>query len=579
MPTPFEVHFDIPEGEFPMEPDKDHIEATAMATVNHDMEVGVNMPAIITAMFIPDASPIGLVAGHNHPFEYVSWSALQSMVVTTGVTFAVQPVEIGANQVPMPIGDAALVTCGPFECMMGPAPPPISIANSAACSAWDPEVTLQVGYVDNTAVSTDTDTSTTIDVANDGVDIGWAYTSTSAMTVKHHFDGVARGENFSTSSPDVGRASTDTAIPLVVGGSASNERKADYAKRYKDAILFDLTDGGADVDPAAGNSACATGEVYSELVTAVHKPDGCFRISTMGSATSGANYLSGYSLELTPKGADVGWGSNVQWEEDPFKDLECESKMYNASEMVDVCALFEEEVDDALAAGWGGSRGTTVGSVVLNGRSETGNVNTQLEWLEIAAPSSAMSRRFETLWFSDNDGSPRNRPDTDIYADDDSDTDGLQRAPLSLKLVDGDNDPKYGDFGKVDLVAVGADGVFNGASDSDFNANANKPDGRADNYHGDDSAACSDADGLGCDAKFSEDIAVTFASGTALNCSVKRTVTISCEWDAQGLIQDNPTDGRSILATETQESPFGETNNFTSGTYAAVQFYKCSVSG
>ena len=91
-----------------MVPDMDDDEATAMATVNNDMEVGVNMPAIITATFVPGASPIGLVPGHNHPFEYVNWSAMQSMVVSTGVTFAVQPVEIGANQVPLPIGDATL---------------------------------------------------------------------------------------------------------------------------------------------------------------------------------------------------------------------------------------------------------------------------------------------------------------------------------------------------------------------------------------------------------------------------------------------------------------------------------------
>jgi len=575
------VHFDIPEGEFPMVPDEDDDEATAMAMVNTDIEVGVNMPAIISATFLPDASPIGLVPGHNHPFEYVNWMALQSMVVTTGVTFAVQPVEIGANQVPLPIGAASLITCGPFECMMGPMPPAISIANSAACTAWDPEVTLQVGYVDNTAVAADA-TTTTADIDNDGVDIGWAYTSSSGMTVKHHFDGVTRGENFNASSPDVGKASSAAGIPLVVSGTGvSDERKVDYASRYKDAILFDVDDAGAAVTPAAGNSACASTTVYADgvSVSGMQRPDECFRVSTMGSATSGANYFGGYSLELTPKGADVGWGSEVQWEEDPFEDLECESKMYSASEMVDVCELFEEEVDAALGSPWAGSRGTSVGFVVLGGRSDTvTDVNTQLEWLTIPAPTSAMSRRFQTLRFANNDGG-RNRPDTDIYVDTDDGTAGTQRAPLLLKIVDGDNDPMYGDFGKVDLVAVGADGVFNGASDPNFNANANKPDGNADNYDGDDAEKCSDADGLGCDAEFSTEIDVTFASGTALNCSVKKTVTISCEWDAQGLIQSNPTDRTSIAAEETQTSPFNDTTNFTTGTYAAGQFYKCSVSG
>ena len=164
--------------------------------------------------------------------------------MTDGATFKIMRVTMGANQEEEPTGDVAYVTCGPFECVDGMDAPEISIANSAACAAWDPEVTLQVGYVDNTAVAADAATSTA-DIDNDGVDIGWVYTSTSAMTVKHHFDGVARGENFSASSPDVGKASTDAAIPLVVGGTASAERKVDYATRYKNAILFDLDDAGA----------------------------------------------------------------------------------------------------------------------------------------------------------------------------------------------------------------------------------------------------------------------------------------------------------------------------------------------
>ena len=93
--------------------------------------VSVNMPAIVSPTFVPDASPIGLIPGDNSPFTYVSWDAMQSMVVSTGVTFAVQAVEIGANQVAIPIGDATFVTCGPFECAMGMDAPEISIANSA----------------------------------------------------------------------------------------------------------------------------------------------------------------------------------------------------------------------------------------------------------------------------------------------------------------------------------------------------------------------------------------------------------------------------------------------------------------
>ena len=100
--------------------------------------VSVNMPAIVSPAFVEGASPIGLVPGDNTPFTYVSWSALQSMVISSGATFAVQPVEIGANQVPIPIGAATLVTCGPFECGMGAEVPELSVANSPVCAAWDP---------------------------------------------------------------------------------------------------------------------------------------------------------------------------------------------------------------------------------------------------------------------------------------------------------------------------------------------------------------------------------------------------------------------------------------------------------
>ena len=194
--------FSVPEdakSDYPMIADDDDDEATAMAMVNSEMMVSVNMPAIVSPTFVAGASPIGLIPGDNSPFTYVSWNAMQSMVVTTGVTFAVQAVEIGANQVPIPIGDATLVTCGPFECMMGMDAPEITIANSPKCTNWDPTVELHMGLVDNDVMDSDT-TDTDDDTANDGIDLGWVTSSSLAMTVKHVFSGVARGSNGSASS-------------------------------------------------------------------------------------------------------------------------------------------------------------------------------------------------------------------------------------------------------------------------------------------------------------------------------------------------------------------------------------------
>ena len=60
---------------------------------------------------------------------------------------------------------------------------------------------------------------------------------------------------------------------------------------------------------------------------------------------------------------------------------------FAAADLVDVCELFEEEVDTGFGT-LGGAvprvRASTVGSVVLNARSTTAtDDNTQLEWLEI----------------------------------------------------------------------------------------------------------------------------------------------------------------------------------------------------
>ena len=42
-------------------------------------------------------------------------------------------------------------------------------------------------------------------------------------------------------------------------------------------------------------------------------------------------------------------------EDNPFDGLTCDTVMVAAADEVDVCGLFEEEVDRALEAGWGGA--------------------------------------------------------------------------------------------------------------------------------------------------------------------------------------------------------------------------------
>ena len=99
---------------------------------------------------------------------------------------------------------------------------------------------------------------------------------------------------------------------------------------------------------------------------------------------------------------------------------------------------------------------------------------------------------------------------------------------------DADDDPRYGDLGKVDLR--GADRYSKIAGNDKLN-----PDGSADNYGG-DARPCSDADGEGCDAEWSDDYEVLFADGI-FGCTTTRSLSISCEWDAQGGLGNYTRDG------------------------------------
>ena len=47
---------------------------------------------------------------------------------------------------------------------------------------------------------------------------------------------------------------------------------------------------------------------------------------------------------MSPTGADVDWGSEVDWDEDPFEDLTCDSMTVAAADYLDVCERFDTEV-------------------------------------------------------------------------------------------------------------------------------------------------------------------------------------------------------------------------------------------
>ena len=74
------------------------------------------------------------------------------------------------------------------------------------------------------------------------------------------------------------------------------------------------------------------------------------------------------------------------------------------------------------------------------------------------------------------------------------------------------------------------------------------PDGHPDNYDR-YRYPCSDSDGEGCDAEWSADYDVLFADGV-FGCTATRTITISCEWDADGQMSGyRRTDHDALLGT------------------------------
>ena len=527
VPDPVEVTFSLSEdADSPafMVADADDDEATAKASVNTEIVVTSNTSAVITPMFVDGANGVSVNEGDNMPFGRVSWSLLQSAVLGDGATFMVQRATIGANQEMEPSGDVAYLTCGPFTCQDGTDPPEISIANSSVCNAWDPTVEIQVGKIDNDVIFEDGETD---DTGNDGVDVGIVTSSTTAMKVKHVFSGVANGKNTSVTT--------------------------DAAKGSDKTLAMKAVDGVIVVDDA-DNNVVACDNTYQEGRDALFEPEGCFRLIGPGPGDNAPDYLAGYSLELSPQGAGVTWG-RVDWDDDPFEDLTCDSMTMMVADHVDICTMFDAEVDYAIGDGWSPEVVFNDDDQIVMWRAPAENSGTNA--------ATTTGKFFKTLWFDDNlNGKIKNdggadragtvgQGDTanamhDLY---NQNVDDGNIEMIWEFLTDEDGDPNAGDLGKVDMVSPDDDETA--VDESAADDNAVHPDGNADNYTGAafaDIRKCSEADGGDdddgsiCDAVWTRDAEVLFADGT-FGCTTTRTVSITCTWDADGGMAD----GRNAL--------------------------------
>ena len=142
----------------------------------------------------------------------------------------------------------------------------------------------------------------------------------------------------------------------------------------------------------------------------------CFRLIGPGAnakgndPSEGANYLAGWTIELSPVDADVTWG-NVDWEEDPFEDLTCgASDPIVVADRVDVCSMFDDEVAYATGRGWDPAK------VVFDGD------NRVVMWTAKNKLALTGEKMFKSIWFDDNlngkilkdtTGAGARRPDPD----------------------------------------------------------------------------------------------------------------------------------------------------------------------
>ncbi len=504
-PEPFTISMTPPAADadttcmgYAMCPDASTDPAKATASVNGKMVVKTSHDAILTPLWMdPVPNGVGVTGGQdNMPFRNIDWKATQSDVIGGGVTFRAVRVRVGvgggAGQEAAPTSEAMLITCGPFRCSEAetstPTAPEISVEDSAVCAAWEPEMELQVGRIDNDLIRFLTPGGRNtppwdpaVDDRDDGIDLGWVSSSNVAMTVKHKFADIEYGKTYSVSGPDAPKGANKP-LPMDL---------KDNAGWGEGVRIMKVPDGGGQPAKQAKLAGlCEEDREYGKSGGGVHKPDNCFRMSVGGfrqevAHPKNGNYLSGYSVEVSAMDSSVSWGK-VKWKEDPFQGLKCAPVTFKAAELVDVCALFEEEVDQALARGWGAVMFQTEGTGVDTSASGTTNGGAKLRNWEVKAKS-ATSRRFKRLFFDDNlngklrdDQGPKYpgewnyqstyREFRDFYNyTGDNIREEVRRFYVArdrnvqfdfiwMTLMDGDGDPTMGDFGKVDLIQPRGDG-------------------------------------------------------------------------------------------------------------------------
>ena len=553
-------------------------EETAMAKVNTGIMVESNVTVIITPNWIDGAAGVTVMAmdDNNMPFAYVDWGRLQADVVSDGATFMVQRATVGANQEMEPTGDVKYVTCGPFECANGMDAPDVTIENSMACTMWEPTLELQVGLIDNSLDTHsgaayildddgDAEGDQTVEEVTvfDGLDLGWHYTSSLDVDITHDLavvsDEGAAKKTSSTKSLPVGSIGK-----IQLGQTGDANLQIYYAlSASPDETITGASDG---VNVDVGSCQPAEDETlwdYNDnLVSRISKPDDCFRLTVDHGLAR--NYLDAYTVEFDPNGADVAWGE-IAWE--AWEKLTCAPMDFSAMEQVDVCAMFEEEVDrlptpDAVPVLTTEADATEQSNIV--------DAELTLAGFNLEFEDAADSRhRFVAMWYgrTKTDGKAE-MPPPNLYAtvvdDGETDHDDAHTADMVsgydatvwVKTLDKDFDPIYGDLGKVDLGGNDKADTFETTDDS--NACSADDGGTAKGAKVDNGTLC-DADGVEIETT------VTFPLGLGYGCdAVEKTYTLTCDWSTRGNRTNAVGGGVTALTAAGEDGEGGNVDDFVS---------------
>ena len=558
-------------------PDSETDPKKAMASVNPRMEVSSSHPVRMTPLFVEGASGLSLAAGADQtPFGRVTWMALQSTVAREGVTFRFDRVVLGAAQGAAAANDDTVyITCGPFRCSeaaaTSPTAPLLSVADSVVCDAFQTEFTLVKGVAQNQGA----------DTQRNAVDVGWEYTLSHPASVVHEFTNITPGVG-TMSVP--GAPLQVTSKPVALSMKPAAETSSSRVNKFGPEQNRDSTENsGADPGPIWNGYMPNTGEptdcvpdtglglTYATinqnmgeergLLSRVERPVNCFALLTdahyeIPEANEAADivwrdFVSGYRLHITPSTA-VSWaGSRVAWgASDPFAALRCEPVTFEVAEQLDACEDFQEEAK----AYWGSGIGRG-GQFELQYRRNGNDNHARVTHLEIRNKANAPDEtnmeevneggeyrpdgsRHTHMWLVNAEagvegtdmGIDGTRKDHDLYY-----LTGLAhgreeyglafrtwRALMRVKTEDGDGDPAYGDFGKIDM------------EDADGDPGS---DGVPENWDPteDPDLACSDGDGPGCDAEAEFDLSATFTRlQDTSTCTYTVELSLTCTWDADG---------------------------------------------